>query len=756
MKKKEIKKETKKNFINIKFILKILFSLVIGFLPSFLFITLIIQYGSPFLNYIKFLFNFKSSWIAWIASLIISSLVFFIIKIIKSKESIKKILKNKYLMITIIFSSLVILFLIFTQLYLFLNFTLRNDILVRLSADKDNIFFTDNPDEDITFKISVTMNPFCSAGCDYEFFDISNGKEIEKGFFNTASIVPKYKTYTLNNTNLVEGSQIINRFEVSCKSKKNLLCYTKEEESKRSVIITLNYDLTKEESELKENSKKAIISLSEILYSTNKNLEESVKNINSIGDSFFSDNFLEESKQKLISFTESNNSVNSLKEIWEIQDFPLIQNKIEETNINVQNLYTGVNELNLNVFSNISLYNNLTENLTSSRNMLEQISKLEISSSLCEELNVLIIEFNTLIKQFKEKSSIPDKESELIKSNFLRIGELYKKVKNIPVTTSCILKEPISQLFLTKIAVVILDKPIPSISLEEPVSTCCFLGECDKCCDDRCSKNNYPVIFLHGHSINKALPVDYSLDSFTYIKEKLTDEFYIDAGALILNPFIEQKGLWGKVNAPITVTASYFFDIHKTEGGETIVSSNLDNIDTYAVRLKGIVDLAKRRTNKEKVIIIAHSMGGVVTRRYIQIFGGKDVEKIILITVPNHGIDDKIRDYCALIGPEASCRDLDKDSILINKINNAPTDIVPTHNIIGIGCNMGTETGEGIVKNSSQYLDYATNYYIKGVCNELNFEFFHETILYPDRYPEVYNIISKIIKADRVIDNQNL
>jgi hypothetical protein len=59
---------------------------------------------------------------------------------------------------------------------------------------------------------------------------------------------------------------------------------------------------------------------------------------------------------------------------------------------------------------------------------------------------------------------------------------------------------------------------------------------------------------------------------------------------------------------------------------------------------------------------------------------------------------------------------------------------------------MGTETGEGVVKNSSQYLDYATNYYVKGTCNELNFDFFHESIIIPDKYPEAYNLIKDILK----------
>ena len=61
---------------------------------------------------------------------------------------------------------------------------------------------------------------------------------------------------------------------------------------------------------------------------------------------------------------------------------------------------------------------------------------------------------------------------------------------------------------------------------------------------------------------------------------------------------------------------------------------------------------------------------------------------------------------------------------------------------------MGDETGDGIIKKSSQYLDYATNFYVSETCNELNFQYLHETILYPELYPKVYTVINDIIKEN--------
>jgi hypothetical protein len=269
-----------------------------------------------------------------------------------------------------------------------------------------------------------------------------------------------------------------------------------------------------------------------------------------------------------------------------------------------------------------------------------------------------------------------------------------------------------------------------------PTPLCCFYGQCEKCCQDDCKTKDYPVLFLHGHSVNKKLPADYSLDVFSEIKSEFVKDKYLDAGAIILNSNLEEIGLWGKINKPIMVTGSYFFDTYKAGNNEISVSSTTESIDTYAIRLNKLVELIKNKTNKEKVIIVAHSMGGLVTRRYIQIFGSEDVDKIVLITVPNHGIKDRIKDYCGILGSEIAC---------IYQLNKQNLSEVSAYNIIGIGCNMGQETGDGILTNSSQYLDDVKNYYLNGTCDEFKLEFLHETIMYPLEYPEIYEILDKIL-----------
>jgi uncharacterized alpha/beta hydrolase family protein len=226
-------------------------------------------------------------------------------------------------------------------------------------------------------------------------------------------------------------------------------------------------------------------------------------------------------------------------------------------------------------------------------------------------------------------------------------------------------------------------------------------------------------------------------------------EGFIDAGTLVISALSEERGLWGKMDAPFMVTSSYFFDIYKNADGIfATTSSKEDSIDTYALRLKDIIDQVKYKTDKNKVIIIAHSMGGVVTRRYIEIFEQESIDKLIFATVPNKGVDSKITGMCGILGSDIVCKDLDENSLFMNKLNNVAADNPETHNIIGMGCDMEGETGDGIVKNSSQYLDYATNYYISGDCDEYSFRYLHQQIGNAAKYPEVFNIIKKVLKED--------
>ncbi len=740
------KRKEKKNYLGEEWFLafKIVTFLLVGFLPSFLFILLFIQYGSPILNYINFLGDLKSSWLAWISAVVISFLLHFIDRLIRLRKKIKTKIEKKFL-ILIIFSSLMVFGLIATQTYLYVNYLLLNDTLVKLSADKNNIFFNDNINQDVTFKISVTANPFCSAECRYNFFDVSGGKEIENGSFSLTTIFSKLKKYTLNNSHLVQGSQTIDRFEVSCKSIKTFLCYTGGGENKRAVLVTLNYNLSQEDLEFKNYSKEELLSIGKNISFIAEKLAYSNAGISSINNSFDSANLQNRYKNLSYSFLKLNDSFNFMKNLWENQNFSSLKKELSKMKNETKNLSADSEELNLEIISNISFYNNLVGNLTNSREILKLSSLMNIDAISCTNLNSLVSNFNSVFGKLIWNANL-SYVGLIVRDVSSEIETFYKNLQIDPSNSLCTLKENIADKTILKIEIAPTNFSGYELSLNDPSPMCCFFGTCNPCCENQCSKENYPVIFLHGHLINKALPADYSLDSFSAIKEKLNSDGYIDAGSVVLSSIQEPRGLWGKTDARVIVTASYFFDTNKTANGEVTFQSDDKDIETYAARLNRIIELVKYRTGKDKVIIVAHSMGGVVTRKYLQTFGGENVNKIILVTVPNHGIDGKTRDYCALLGAEVACREMDKDSAFMKDLNSQNSEVVQTYNIVGVGCNMGDETGDGIIKNSSQYLSYATNYQISGICDQLSFKYLHEYIVYPDKYPETYVIIRDILR----------
>jgi uncharacterized alpha/beta hydrolase family protein len=198
-------------------------------------------------------------------------------------------------------------------------------------------------------------------------------------------------------------------------------------------------------------------------------------------------------------------------------------------------------------------------------------------------------------------------------------------------------------------------------------------------------------------------------------------------------------------NIPLTIRASYYFDVFKQPENYIIVQAKSENIDTYSIRLKELIDIIKHKTGKTKVNIMAFSMGGLVARRYIQIFGADSVNKLILIGTPNKGTVGRIKDICPLTGEKLECRDMDANSLFINKLNSEPLPKIPIYNIVGTGCIMKEGIGDGAVLEEKAILEGANNYIINGTCRSTVYPL-HLDLRNLDLYPEVYDIIKKALK----------
>ena len=103
-----------------------------------------------------------------------------------------------------------------------------------------------------------------------------------------------------------------------------------------------------------------------------------------------------------------------------------------------------------------------------------------------------------------------------------------------------------------------------------------------------------PILFLHG--------VFHNPSTFTWIRRKLRREGFCD---------------FGEIN----------------------LFNSLRSIEHNARRVASAVEKLKTRNRCRKVDIVAHSMGGIVARYYLQKLGGeKNVRNLITLATPHQGI----------------------------------------------------------------------------------------------------------------------
>lgn len=161
-----------------------------------------------------------------------------------------------------------------------------------------------------------------------------------------------------------------------------------------------------------------------------------------------------------------------------------------------------------------------------------------------------------------------------------------------------------------------------------------------------------------------------SIDSLNEFQDKLVDDGFIKVGILLPNVNINEipKGEWGKGGLPITVRTTYYINVVNQDGKVYGMIDKDRGIRDYAKTLSEIVEILKYRSGKDKVNMIAFSMGGLVSRSYIKDFGGaSNVHKLVTIGTPNNGVYDidGINFACGLLGQNKECADLNANKTFI-------------------------------------------------------------------------------------------
>lgn len=755
-----------------------------------------------------------------------------------SKKNKKNIIK-----IIIISSIILILFIIITFIFgLQIQFVLQEQMTLSVTPIVISETILTGSKTDVSFTININKPKVCKSECTLELYDLSQNKLVksEKIFdiyhynFNT----------TLNVPSKGEG-QIIFNFKATCNNKKSNICNTNEKKYFKTSLITINYNLNKNETEIKNKLKKELESyyyelhqidtiyhkinyfLNNINYSITNKFKDKISNLElNLNEDYINlwnnKEYLKLEKQfnPNISIKDDinilkinlNNTINTYNQellkikniseskiINELYSMKLRENlsieKINQIKLEIENIKNNFN--NYNSFEEFfekskEIYHLFTE-LNKSRNILKeeinkkgikQINKIQdilkinqtnSSINICKELNQLTKQIDSNNNRSLQIMDL--KYPEINKTILIKESKkyFYNKLNKIPFNSSLnisnwdelmiINESEIINPYYNKHCIsnefnlIILfeyEKFIINFKLENYTSNiifkisennpiCCVYNICKDCLDQ--PNKNYPIIFIHGHAISKENRPELSHEAFGKIQNLMEDEGFINAGQMGEQGIPEiSKGEWGQFDSPITIRASYYFLTYYDIGTYQVITQKSDKLENYAIRLKEAINIIKSKTGKNKVTIIAHSMGGLVAREYERLFGPEDLHLIITIGTPNKGIEGRIKKLCSITGASRECRDMNHDSIFLRKLN-AHVPKVPIYTIRANGCKMSeNKTGDGIVLAENVPLAYATNYEIIGNCTDFLNSNLHTRFLDPEIYPETYNTMLKIIK----------
>lgn len=152
-----------------------------------------------------------------------------------------------------------------------------------------------------------------------------------------------------------------------------------------------------------------------------------------------------------------------------------------------------------------------------------------------------------------------------------------------------------------------------------------------------------PVILVHG-SLSDAKEME-----GTKVREKLSNYYYVRSVEYVPADLLKDRDeliVWGTLKG---------------------------DIKDYAKNLKTEINSLMQETGARKADIVGHSMGGLVSRGYIEKLGNSDnIGKLILLGTPNHGTDIT-KSYYDLdsksFNENSACKQMISESKFLNELN---------------------------------------------------------------------------------------
>lgn len=157
----------------------------------------------------------------------------------------------------------------------------------------------------------------------------------------------------------------------------------------------------------------------------------------------------------------------------------------------------------------------------------------------------------------------------------------------------------------------------------------------------------YPVIFVHG--------LGRRTDVWEDAIRKIVDDDFFEMKYMESNKVFHNYH--GEDNDNTVWNISYY----TTNPFEEAFSGNLS---LYANRLDEMIGIIKRMTEHDKVVIIGHSMGGLVARKYMVMKqeNWDSVHRILTVGTPHLGVDTSV----SIVG---QLEDLKKESAFLTDLN---------------------------------------------------------------------------------------
>ncbi|MCX6742450.1 MAG: alpha/beta fold hydrolase [Candidatus Pacearchaeota archaeon] len=663
----------------------------------------------------------------------------------------KKIKKRLFWLIIILFVVLVIPFT--PKLISEFNDLSGKDIVIKVDSNKQDFFLKNGEQENVSFKISLRGNSLCTAKCSHKFLDISTNQSVKKENF-TLGALSQTVSFALSPKHLGKGQELY-RLDLVCQGRYTALCHTSQRESSIKILVTLQHNLNDEENIIKDNSILKLTAFNDKVNNWHTNLDSFIVLLNEMNKSTYVDKLLNETSVLEENLKDIDKNIVKLQKLWKEQDLFALETEITSSQSLFESYGKNFSRINEKIDENVSRYNELVFKVNSVISMLDEMRTAIILNltnfSRGQEVNQTINEFNAALIILEQKNYLEIKEQSILPV-LQKTTELYSDFKSqtfgIIVKPNPMPEKDYTEINKTKLTKIeIIQIPFSNhITFEKPAEQCCIKNECEDCClSGICQEENLPILFVHGHDFSKYAPAEYNLDIQSKIQERLEEENFIDAGSIYIDSKIDYPGVWGNANVPITLRSSYYFGLKNESGQYILVQTKEENITEYATRLKQLIDIIKYKTGKPKVVIVAYSMGGLVSRRYLQLFGEQDVDKLILFATPNQGIEGEISSACPLIGGKKECEDMNVNSTFMKELSQAPKIQISVYAIIGTGCTMLQGKGDGIVLEKNARLEGAKTFVVKGDCSE---GFLHTKINDPDLYPQAYGIIEEILKGE--------